>query len=505
MTSTLEGSGSKEVQESGHKHLGLALVVIAAAQLMVVLDATIVNIALPSVQQALDFSAANLAWVVNGYTLAFGGLLLLGGRTGDIFGKRRMFVIGIALFSFASLVGGFATTEAWLIAARVLQGVGAAIAAPTALSLITVTFPEGPQRNRAMAVYGAMSGLGSAIGLLLGGVLTEYVSWRWVLFVNVPIGLVVIAGTSVLGEGKRLTGKIDFAGAIAGTVGLTALVYGIMRGNEEGWTESVTLTSFVIAAVVLAAFIAIESKHEHAIMPLRLFKDRNRTGAYLTMFIVGAGMFAMFYFLSLFLQKVLGYTPIEAGLAYLPFTAGIMFSVGLASKLVTMLPQRAIVGMGLVLATIGMFWQSQLTVESTYIGSLLGPMLVLSVGMGLTFIPLTLTAVSGVDSRDSGIASALLNTAQQVGGSVGLAILATVSTGAADDKLPGADAQFMAALQNGDQNLLDAALNALTNGYTAALFVGAFFMIAGLGVAFGMITAGKQQAQEEGSAPVHAG
>ena len=478
-----------------HRHLGLALFVIAAAQLMVVLDASIVTIALPSIQTALHFSAANLAWVVNGYTLAFGGLLLLGGRAGDLFGRRRIFVFGILLFTGASLLGGFATTEGWLIGARILQGAGAAVASPTALSLITTTFPEGPPRNRAMAVYAAMSGAGAAVGLIAGGLLTDYVSWRWVLFVNVPIGLLVaFVAPRVLGESPRQSGRTDLPGALAGTVGLTVLVYGITRTSTSGWGDGLTVACFVVAAAVLATFVAIEARSPHALMPLRLFANRTRSGSYIVMLLVGAAMFATFYFLSLFVQQILGYSPVRAGMAFLPFTGGIVVGAGLAAQLATRFAPRLISGVGLALAVVGSVLFTRLDPTSTFLGGLLVPMLLMSLGMGLTFVPLTLTAVSGVNNDDAGIASALLNTMQQVGGSLGLAVLATLSATAADNRLPNADVQFLTAAKTHNFGLMAKAADALTHGYVTAFGVGAVMTAAATVTAVLVINSRRQSA-----------
>jgi EmrB/QacA subfamily drug resistance transporter len=481
----------------GHRHLGLALIVIATAQLMVLLDATIVNIALPSIQRALHFSSTNLAWVINGYTLAFGGLLLLGGRAGDLFGRRRVFVFGILLFATASLLGGLATSEAWLVGARVLQGAGAAVASPTALSLVTTTFPEGPPRNRAMAVYAAMSGAGAAVGLIAGGLLTDYLSWRWTLFVNVPIGvLIAVAAPRVLGESKRETGRIDLPGALTGTVGLTALVYGITRASDHGWSDTWTMASFVASTIILGTFLMIETRHPHPILPLRLFRDRNRSGAYGVMLVVGAAMFGMFYFLSLFVQLILGYSPIKAGVAFLPFTVGIVVGAGVASQLAPRLPPRVIAGVGLALATVGLLMFAQLEPGSDYSSALLLPMIIMAVGMGLAFVPFTLAAVSAVEHSDAGIASAVLNTMQQVGGSLGLAILATVSASVADNRLHDADTLFFQAAARHDVPLLQRAADALTHGYTTAFLVGTFMLLAALVITLVTVNAPKQQPQQ---------
>jgi EmrB/QacA subfamily drug resistance transporter len=416
-----------------NRHLGLALVVIAAAQLMVVLDATIVNVALPHIQHALGFSGSGLEWVVNAYALTFGGLLLLGGRAGDILGRRRVFIAGIILFSAASLLGGFATSEAWLLGARALQGVGGAIVAPTALSLITSNFPEGPPRNRAMGVYAAMSIGGAAVGLLAGGLLTTYASWRWVLFVNVPIGIIVaLVAPRALGESRRHPGRFDLPGAITGTIGLAALVYGLSSAATTAngvshWGDTKVLASLAAAVVLLASFLAIESRSKHALMPLRIFRNRNRSGAYLIMLFLGTAMFGMFFFITLFVQNVWGYSALKSGIAFLPMVAMIMVMAGVSTQLVPRIGARPLLLAGSAITTGGMFWLSRITEHSTYAGGLLGPMLLTAAGLGMLFMPLTLVALSKVDDKDAGVASSLVNTGQQVGGSIGLAILGTVA------------------------------------------------------------------------------
>lgn len=503
--------------DHGHSHLGLALVVIAMAQLMVVLDASIVNVALPHIQSALNFSQANLAWVINGYTLAFGGLLLLGGRAGDLFGRRRVFIAGILIFTVASLLGGFATSEAWLLSARVLQGAGAAIASPTALSLITTTFPEGGPRNRAMAVYAAMSGAGAAVGLVAGGLLTEYLSWRYVLFVNVPIGLAVaLAAPRVLAESESGDGTVDWTGAILGTLGITTIVYGITRAGDpsHGFGDTWVIASFVAGALLLAAFIAQEMRHPHPIMPLRLFRDRNRSGSYVVMLIVGSVIFSMFYFLTLFVQYILGYSAVRSGLAFLPFTVGIVVGAGSASALTQKLPPRIIAGVGLVMAAVGLFLYSQLTPSASYASDLLPAMLITAVGLGLTFVPFTLAAVSGTGRDDAGIASALLNTMQQVGGSLGLAILATIASSATDSRMKNAFGSFLqagAALRKGAHApdvlaTVQRSASALTHGYTTSFLTGGFMLVAALLITLVTINAKKQAADVEADAsPTHVG
>jgi EmrB/QacA subfamily drug resistance transporter len=416
-----------------HRHLGLALVVIAAAQLMVVLDATIVNVALPHIQDALGFSGSGLEWVVNAYALTFGGLLLLGGRAGDILGRRRVFLAGIILFALASLAGGFATSQAWLLTARAIQGVGGAIVAPTALSLVTTTFPEGPRRNRAMGVYAAMSIGGAAIGLLAGGVLTTYASWRWVFFVNVPIAIVVaLLAPRVLGESERHSGRFDLPGAITGTLGLGSLVYGLSNAATTAngvshWGDTKVVVSLVAAVVLLASFLMIESRSKHALMPLRIFSNRDRSAANLIMLCVGTAMFGMFFFLTIFLQSVWGYSALKTGFAYLPMVVAVMAAAGISSQLVGRVGAKPILITGSSIAAVGMFWLSRITEHSTYAGGLLGPTILTGLGLGALFMPLTLVALSRVGDRDAGLASSLVNTGQQVGGAIGLAVLGTVA------------------------------------------------------------------------------
>jgi EmrB/QacA subfamily drug resistance transporter len=428
---TAAARGSAEA--AAPRRLGLALAVIATAQLMVVLDATIVNVALPHIQRALGFSDTNLEWIVNAYALTFGGLLLLGGRAGDLLGRRRIFITGILLFTAASLLGGFATDQAWLLTARAIQGVGGALAAPTALALIAVTFPEGPPRNRAMGVYATMSVAGSAVGLIVGGLLTTYASWRWVMFVNVPIGiLVALAAPRVLGTSERRRGRFDLPGAITGTIGLAALVYGLSNAatSQNGvshWGDTKVVVSLIAAVVLLVSFAFIEVRSEHALLPMRVLKSRDRAGAYAIMLLLGTALFGMFFFLTLWIQDVWGYSPIKTGIAFLPMVAAIMLASGIASQLVARIGARPLLVTGTLVTTGGMFWLSRLTDHSTYAGGLLGPMLVTALGLGLVFVPISLVSLAKVSNNDSGVASSLLNAGQQVGGSIGLAVLGTVA------------------------------------------------------------------------------
>ncbi|MEU0114490.1 MFS transporter [Streptomyces bobili] len=419
----------------------MALFVIASCQLMVVLDITIVNIALPEIQRSLDFSTANLSWVVNAYTLTFGGLLLLGGRAGDILGRRRVFVFGVLLFVFASLLGGLAQGPGQLLAARALQGVGGAIASPTSLALISTTFREGPERNRAFGVFAAVSAGGGAIGLLAGGILVEWLNWRWVLFVNVPIGLLIaVAAPRWIKESERHPGHFDLAGAATSTAGMVLLVYGFIRAAQDGWRDALTMASFAAAVVLLAVFILVERRSRQPITPLHMFADRNRAGTYGIMLCLAAGMFGMFFFLTLFVQNVLDFSPLQAGLAFLPVSVVIAVGAGLASRFLPTYGPKPFMVVGAVLAAAGLGWLTLTDVHSTYAGSVLGPMLVFSLGMGMEFVSLTLMALSNVPVRETGAASGLLNTTQQVGGSLGLSILVTVfgtaSGNEADKQIP---------------------------------------------------------------------
>jgi EmrB/QacA subfamily drug resistance transporter len=412
---------------------GLSLLVIATAQLMVVLDATVTNVALPRIQETLRFSGANLSWVVNAYALAFGGLLLLGGRAGDLLGRRRMFVIGLLVFSAASLAGGFATSQAWLLAARAVQGAGGAIVAPAALSLIVTTFPEGRPRARAMGVYSAMSVAGGAIGLVAGGLLVNYVSWRWVLFVNVPIGVAAaLAAPMVLAGAPRLAGRLDIPGALTGTAGVSALVYGL-SGAATGpdgvshWGDAKVVASLAAGVVLLAVFGLVEARSPHALLPGRLLRDCGRLGANLIMLGVGTVLFGVFFFLTLFAQEIWGYSAMRTGVAFLPLTAAVLAGSAVASTLIPRTGARPLLLAGATGTAGGLYWLSLMTENAGYAGGLLGPLLVTGAGLGLLFVPLPLAALAGVADSDSGAAASLLNAGRQIGGAVGLAVLSTVA------------------------------------------------------------------------------
>ena len=426
-------AGSGEHDRPGRPQLGLALAVIATAQLMVVLDATIVNVALPHIQRALAFSGTGLEWVVNVYALTFGGLLLLGGRAGDLLGRRKVFIAGLIVFTLASLAGGFAATQAWLLAARAVQGAGAAIVAPTALALVATTFPEGPPRNRAMGVYAAVSVAGAVVGLIAGGLLTTYLSWRWVLFVNAPIGIALMAAAPrAFGESPRQRGRFDLPGAITGTLGLAALVYGLSSAaatanGASHWSDPKVVASLSAAVALLACFVLIEARSREALMPLRIFGNRDRTGANLVRLCVGTMMFGLFFFLTIFMQAAWGYSALKTGLAYLPMSAAILATSGVSPLLVPRIGARQLLLAGSAIAAGGLFWLSRITEHSTYTGGVLGPSIATGAGLGLLFMPLTLVALAKVDDRDAGLASSLPNVAQQAGGALGLAVLGTVA------------------------------------------------------------------------------
>jgi EmrB/QacA subfamily drug resistance transporter len=409
-----------------------ALMVIAIAQLMVVLDASIVNIALPSMQADLGISDADRQWIVTAYTLTFGSMLLLGGRIADYQGRKKVFIIGLLGFAGASALGGISHSAGTLFAARGLQGLFAALLAPAALSLITVTFTDSKERAKAFGVYGAISGGGAAIGLVLGGLLTQYASWHWTLLVNVPIALLAVALAVPYVRDSRASGdtKYDIPGAIAATTGLFCLVFGITKAETDGWGSQSTITFLAVSVVLLFVFLFIEYRSSHPLLPLRIVLDRNRGGAYLASFFVGIGMFSMFLFISYFFQAVLGYSPLTSGLLFLPFSAGVIISAGIASQLLPRFGPRWVTFTGFLLATAGMSLYLRLGADSTYAANILPSIVLMSLGMGLIFVPLSATALFGVGNHDAGVASAVLNTAQQIGGSIGIAFLNTIAASA---------------------------------------------------------------------------
>src|SRR5271166_323667 len=445
----------------------IALMLLAMTQFVVVIDASIVNIALPSIGRALQFSQADLSWVVNAYTLTFGGFLLLGGRLADLMGRRRMFMVGLTIFSLASLLGGLAQSEAWLIAARAVQGLGAAIVSPAALSIITTTFAEGEERNRALGVWGAVAGAGGAAGVLLGGILTSGLSWRWVLFVNVPIGLIAATLAPRLLLESRAEGGIegfDLPGAVTVTAGLALLVYAVVDAVNVGWGSTATLSRLAGSAVLLAAFVAIELRQRHPLLPFSIFRLRTLRGADIVGLLIGMSLFSMFFFISLYLQDVLHFSAIKAGLSYLPLAVGIIISAGVGSQLVTRIGFKPVLIAGLLLIAGGLVWFSQVPAPGGSFGAdVLGPSLFAAFGLGFSFVSVTIGAVTGTKPHEAGLASGLINTSQQIGGALGLAILATVANSRTQGLLSGGVHPSVA----------------LTKGYDRAFLVGAGFAIVG--------------------------
>jgi len=408
----------------------VVLVLICFAQFMVILDATVVNVALPSIQHDLHMSEANLQWIVNAYTLVFGGFLLLGGRAGDLLGRKRLFLAGLVLFTLASLLDGLSSSSGMLIGARALQGLGAAFISPAALAIITTTFEEGADRAKALGVWAAIAIGGSAVGLLLGGALTQAFSWPWIFFINVPIGVATfLLSLRLVPESKDEAAhrSFDVAGAVTVTGGLMALVYAIVTAEQDGWTTARTIGTFVLSVGLLVAFVLIEQRAKAPLVRLSIFRFRSLATANLVMFLVASGLFAMFFFNSLYIQRVLGYGPLKAGLAFLPFTAGIMLSAGLASQFAPRLGVRVVAVAGMILTAGGLLLLTQIPVDGSYVANVLPALLVSSLGLGGVFVPLTLVATTGLENEDQGLASGLFNTSQQVGGALGLAILSTVA------------------------------------------------------------------------------
>jgi len=410
----------------------VVLVIICLAQFMVVLDATIVNVALPHIQTSLGFTEASLQWVINAYTLVFAGFLLLGGRAGDLLGRKRLFLVGLVIFTAASLLNGLATTSGMLIGFRALQGLGAALISPAALSIISTTFAEGKERSRALGVWAAIAIGGSAVGLVLGGALTQSFSWRWIFFVNVPVGIFAFfAALRIVPESKdeHAHQGYDIAGALTVTGGLMALVYALVNSAQHGWGSTLTIVSFIVAFVLLAAFVVIEQRSSEPLVRLSIFRVRSLLTANLSMFLAFSGMFAMFFFNTLYIQKILGFGPLKTGVAFLPFTAGIMLSAGLASSFAPRIGVRPVAATGMVLTVIGMLLFARMPVDGSYATDVLPGMILGSLGMGAIFMPLTLVATTGLKDEDQGLASGLFNTSQQVGGALGLAILTTIAVG----------------------------------------------------------------------------
>ncbi len=469
---------------------GWALVLLAAAQFVVVLDASIVNVALPSIGRDLQFSESDLSWVVNAYTLFFGGFLLLGGRLADLLGRRRVFMAGLILFAGASLVGGFATSDTMLIVARAVQGLGAAILSPAALSIITTTYEEGAERNKALGVWGAVAGSGGAAGVLLGGVLTDALSWEWVLFVNVPIGVAAAALAPVLlqeSRDERAHRSFDVLGAVTITAALSVLVFALVDAVDEGWTSTQTLVLLALSLVLLVAFYVIESRRRMPLVPFGIFaRLRTLTASNVIGLLIGMSLFSMFFFISLYMQQVLGFDALEAGLAYLPLAVTIIISAGTASQLVTKVGFKPVLITGLVLVTAGLVWFAQVSADGSYVADVLFPSILAGAGLGFSFVPVTLGAVAGTQPDEAGLASGLINTAQQVGGALGLAILSTIAFDRSD-----------ALRADGTQPL-----QALTEGFQTAFLVGAGFALVGVIIAVLAIRTADSRAMKGEAAPV---
>jgi EmrB/QacA subfamily drug resistance transporter len=463
-------------QRTAHERRWIALTLLCVAQFMVVLDAAIMNVALPTIGRALDFSESNLPWVVNAYVLTFGGFLLLGGRMADLLGRRRIFIAGLILFALASLAGGFASTSGQLIAARAVQGLGAALLSPAALSIVTTTFRDGAERNKALGIWGAVAGSGGAAGVLLGGVLTDGLGWQWVLWVNVPIGLAAAAiAPTLLAESRASAARrhFDIAGAATVTAGLSLLVYALVDANSAGWGSARTIGLLALSAILLVGFVVIERRTPSPLVPFRIFRLRTLTGANIVGVLVGASLFSMFFYISLYMQQVLGYSAIKAGLSYLPLALTIIISAGIASQLVTKIGFKTVLAVGMVLIASALVWFSQISVGGGFVTDILGPSLLAAVGLGFSFVTTTIAAVSGVDDHEAGLASGLINTSQQVGGALGLAILSAISISVIGSSHAPAD---------------------LTDGFRAAFLAGAGFAVLGLVATLTLIRSSDSQA-----------
>ena len=449
----------------------IALVLLCATQFVVVLDVAIVNVALPSIQTALDFSQEDLQWVVSAYTLTFGGFLLLGGRCADLLGRRRVFIAGLVLFTLASLACGLAQTDAFLIVARAIQGVGAAIISPAALSILVTTFPEGAERNKALGIWGAIAGIGGAAGVLLGGILTDTLGWEWIFLVNVPVGILVIALIPRFIDESRSEGatrNFDVAGAVSVTAGLALLVYALVNTDQAGWASAETIVLLAVSAILIATFIVIELRAKAPLMPLGIFRLRSLTGANIVGFLLGAAIFSMFFFLSLYMQQVLGYSALRTGFAYLLVAIVIIISAGVSQALVTRFGAKLILAIGMTLLTAGLVWFTQISTDGTYIVDLVPGFILSGIGLGFAFVPVSIAALQGVRPHEAGIASGLINTSQQIGGALGLAILSTIATTHTESLLTDS---------GNDQSQLT---SFLTEGFQYAFAVGAGMALIGL-------------------------
>ncbi|WP_189532611.1 MFS transporter [Streptomyces roseolilacinus] len=476
-----------------------ALVFIALAQLMVVLDATIVNIALPSAQQDLGISDGNRQWVITAYALAFGGLLLFGGRIADLWGRKRTFVVGLLGFAAASALGGAATGEAMLLGSRALQGAFGALLAPAALSLLAVTFTEARERAKAFGIYGAIAGGGGAVGLILGGFLTEYLDWRWTFYVNIPFAIVAAAGAYfVIREpaGGRNRSPLDVPGVVLSTLGLVALVYGFTRAESHGWTEAGTLAVFAASVVLLASFVAVESSVRSPLLPLRVMTERNRGGVYLSLGLAVIAMFGLFLFLTYYLQVVKGYSPLRTGFAFLPMVVGMITgSTQIGTRLMTRVPPRLLMGPGFLTAAVGMLLLTRLEIDTSYAGLILPAQLLLGLGMGTAFMPAMSLSTHGVQPRDAGVASAMVNTSQQVGGAIGTALLNTIAASATTAYLT---AHAASATSPQAQRLVQ--LEAMVEGYTSAIWWAVGILVVAASIALTLVNTGRPNLAPGGAA-----
>ena len=445
-----------------------ALILLCVAQFIVVLDASIVNVALPSIGKGLHFSERDLPWVVNAYVIAFGGFLLLGGRAADLLGRRRVFMAGLLVVAGASLAAGFAATQGQLIAARAAQGLGAAIVSPAALSIVTTLFKDGAERNKALGAWGAVAGSAGAVGVLLGGILTESLGWEWVLWVNVPVSLIALAFTpGLIAESRSQSSErhFDAAGAVTVTAGLSVLAYALLDASSAGWGSTKIVGLLAASAALLGAFVAIERRSHAPLVPFSIFRLRTLTGANVVGVLLGASLFSMFFFISLYMQQVLGYSPIHAGLSYLPLALTIIVAAGLGGQLVTRFGFKPILAAGMLFVAAGLVWFSRVSVGGGFAADILGPSLLAALGLGFGFVTSTIAAVSGVREREQGLASGLINTSQQIGGALGLAVLSTIATTRTSDAIAGGSSLK----------------HALTAGFQSAFLGGA--VIAALGVA----------------------
>jgi EmrB/QacA subfamily drug resistance transporter len=449
-----------------------ALILLCVAQFVVVLDASIVNVALPSIGKGLHFSEQNLPWILNAYVIAFGGFLLLGGRAADLLGRRRVFMAGLVVVAVASLAAGFAATQGQLIAGRAAQGLGAAIISPSALSIVTGMFQDGAERNKALGAWGAVAGSAGAVGVLLGGILTDALGWQWVLWVNVPVALIALAFTPGLipeSRSESATRHFDAAGAVTSTAGLSILAYALLDASSAGWGSTKIVSLLVLSVLLIGAFIFIELRSPAPLVPFRIFRSRTLTGANVVSLLLASSLLSMFYFLSLYMQQVLHYSPIHAGLSYLPLAVTIIAAAGLGGQLVTRFGFKPVLAAGMLFVAIGLLWFSGVSVGGGFLSDILGPSLLAAIGLGFGFVTSTIAAVSGIEQREQGLASGLINTSQQFGGALGLAVLSTIATSRTDHLIASGSSLP----------------NALTDGFQRAFLGGA--VIATLGVAATLI------------------